>query len=67
MRVQLIIEHVDDVLFLSMQIPDHIRTLHKFPRIFEKKMPWKQWKYLCKEWTSFVVRIGRSIASNLTS
>ena len=39
-----------------MQIPQQIRTLHKFPRIFEKKMPWREWKHSFKVWTSFVVR-----------
>lgn len=49
---------------MMLEIPDHIRTLHKFPRIFEKKMPWKQWKYLCKEWTSFVSLSLRKVLAN---
>lgn len=42
---------------ICLQIPEQIRTLQKFPRVFEKKLSWKEWKHSYKVWTSFVVSL----------
>ncbi|KAK2569363.1 hypothetical protein P5673_006285 [Acropora cervicornis] len=47
-----------------IQIPQQVRTLHKFPRIFEKKMPWRAWKHSFKVWTSIVSMALRKMVTN---
>ncbi|KAL9955418.1 hypothetical protein ACROYT_G036744 [Oculina patagonica] len=60
-RLRSVVKTMDN---LMLEIPDHIQTLHKFPKIFEKKLPWKQWKYLYKEWMSFVSLSLRKVLAN---
>ena len=47
---------------ICLQIPEQIRTLQKFPRVFEKKLSWKEWKHSYKVWTSFVVSLKPGFA-----
>ncbi|XP_068717142.1 BTB/POZ domain-containing protein 19-like [Montipora capricornis] len=47
-----------------VQIPQQIHILHKFPRVLEKKLPWKEWKHSFKVWTSFVSLALRKMLAN---
>lgn len=49
---------------MLVEIPQQVRTLHKFPRIFEKKMPWREWKHSFKVWTSIVSMALRKMVTN---
>lgn len=60
-KLRSVVKTMDNIM---LEVPEHIHTLHKFPKIFEKKLPWKQWKYLYKEWMSFVSLGLRKVLAN---
>ncbi|KAJ7373532.1 hypothetical protein OS493_011132 [Desmophyllum pertusum] len=60
-KLRSVVKTMDKIM---LEIPEHIHSLHKFPRIFEKKMPWKEWKHSCKVWASFVSLALRKVLAN---
>lgn len=60
-KLRCVIKSMDKIL---LEIPQQIHILHKFPRVLEKKLPWKEWKHSFKVWTSFVSLALRKMLAN---
>ncbi|XP_073245445.1 uncharacterized protein [Porites lutea] len=60
-KIRAVVKSMDKIM---LEIPEQIRTLQKFPRVFEKKLSWKEWKHSYKVWTSFVSLALRKVMAN---